>query len=301
MINKLMRKWNYPLEYLKKDGKLKKNCLKKAIEWRKNHPPKFLPDNSFNKEQIIENNKRLNDLLENVPYPSYQHMNRDIIDIFAKILIVDPSNNHMNSIEECELFRYFCIMNKRLCFLDKDFRKKYNIKNKIEKCKLIYETEKIVLEFKKSPTRNWLPFNKPMLYNYQQNRELFSFIKENYSSYATEYGERLLFKTQILINTIKEYHKVKFKHNDKELELCFDTELSGFNLMENQIIIGTNIFRNTIYIYNYIHLIKAFKMLPEFYEKFIVDLRKNLCESQYYWENEDIEKKIKCFIRTLLY
>ena len=48
-----MTKWNYPPEYLKKDGTLKKNCLKKAAQWRKEFPPKFLQESTLNQQITI--------------------------------------------------------------------------------------------------------------------------------------------------------------------------------------------------------------------------------------------------------
>ena len=54
---------------------------------------------------------------------------------------------------------------------------------------MIYETEKISRMFKKSPTKDWLPFNKPMRYNYNQNyMELFKFLESKYSTHFNYLG-----------------------------------------------------------------------------------------------------------------
>ena len=126
------RYYNYPPQYLTKKGKLKKNYLKKAAKWRKEFPPKFLKESTLH-EQITSKYKPLEKLLDNIAYPSYQHLNDDIINTFAEYILGNACliNMNMNSVEECELFRGFCVMNKRLCFLNKEFRKKYNI---VERC-----------------------------------------------------------------------------------------------------------------------------------------------------------------------
>ena len=149
----MSHKWKYPSEYLRKDGKSKKNYRKNAIEWRKNHPNK-------REVALIETNNRLDLLLKDVSYPSYQHMNHDIIMLFANILIGTDVNKSMNTMEECELFRGFCIMNKRLCFLNKEFRDKYDIIYRILKYKEIRKTEENINQFIDSPTKDWLPVNK---------------------------------------------------------------------------------------------------------------------------------------------
>lgn len=303
-------KWNYPPEYLKKDGTLKKNCLKKAVQWRKESPPKFLPETTFN-EQITSRLTTNDELLETIPYPSYQHMNQDIIDIFAKILIGDISNNGMNSIEECEMFRGFCIMNKRLCFLDKEFRKKYNIKEKIDKCKLIYETEKISKKFKISPTNGWLPFNKPMKYNYDQNyMELFKFFESKYSTYFNYNNsfydiQKYRYKKiniHPLIETVQDFNGKILKEN---IKLCTDTELSGYNIFYDTDEVNSqdgrvkNPYEN-IFIYRFIDLIKVFKQYPLLYDDFILNLRRNYCKNSGYFSTEEIEFNIRYFIEILL-
>lgn len=304
-----MRKWNYPPEYLKKDGKLKKNCLKKAAEWRKKYPPKFLPETTFD-EQIKSKNKKFDELLKSIPYPSYQHMNNDIIETFAEFLIGDISNNGMNSIEECDMFRAFCIMNKRLCLLNETFRKKYNIREKIYKCQMIYETEKSSNIFKKCPTNNWLPFNKAVTYNYNQNMELFHFLKSKYSIYFYYSKTSSDFKNcNYKIININPLVKTIIELNGKELEkntkLCTDTELSGYNILfsNDEVRSGDLKVRNSsenIYIYRYMDLIKCFKKYPSLYEEFIVNLRRNYCKVHDYKVTKDIEYNIRYFIQTLL-
>jgi len=268
-----MAKWNYPPEYLKKDGKLKKNCLKKAAEWRKNHPPKFLQESTFNK-QMTSRTKLQDEILESIPYPSYQHMNQDIINIFTEMCIGNVTNDGMNTVEECELFRAFCIMNKRLCLLDKEFRKNNNIKEKIEKCKLIYKTEIISKQFKIMPTNDWLPFNKVVSYN--QKKDVINYIKSNYGSfiphnYMTE--SPYIIETTHLINTIESLKdNILVKESLKECD-----------------------------VYSFIDLIKFFKEFHVIYHDFIITLRKNYCKKLGYYENINIELNIQYFINTLMY
>ena len=305
-----MRKWNYPPEYLKKDGKLKKNCLKKAAEWRKNFPPKFLPETTFD-EQITSRNKHTDELLKSIPYPSYQHMNYDIIEILAEILIGNISNDGMNTIEECEMFRGFCIMNKRLCLLDEKFRKKYNIKEKIYKCRMIYETEKKSRMFKKSPTKDWLPFNKPMQYNYHQNHmELFKFLESKYSTYFNylrnyhylDNCDYNIINIKPLVKTIQDFNGKILKDNVK---LCTDTELSGYNIFYDTDEVNSNDGRvknssENVFIYRFVDLIKVFKQYPFVYDDFIINLRKNYCKNSGYFYTEEIEFNIRYFIEMLL-
>jgi len=303
-------KWNYPPEYLKKDGTLKKNCLKKAAQWRKEFPPKFLQESTLN-QQITSRFKSSEELLKNIPYPSYQHMNIDIIEIFYKILIGDVSNNGMNSIDECEMFRGFCIMNKRLCLLDKEFRKKYNIKEKIDKCKMISETEKISKKFKISPTKDWLPFNKPVIYNYDQKMEIFYFLKSKYSTYFNYNNgfngiQKYRYKKiniHPLIETVQDFNGKILKENVK---LCTDTELSGYNIFYGADEVNSQDGRvknssKNIYVYRFIDLIKVFKQYTFLYEEFIINLRKNYCKNSKYDDIENIELNIRYFIHTLLY
>ena len=295
--------YTYSPEYLKKNGSLKKNYLKKASQWRKLNPLNPL-NPSINTTAIQPS--RLDELLEDIPYPSYQHMNLDIVNIFAEYLIGDKTNDTMNSLTECESFRNFCVMNKRLCFLDLDFRREYNIPAKIDKCRLMRKTTDLELKFTNSPTNNWLPMNKPVKYNYQQKTDVFVFIRSNYSKYISNYGDKMIFKTKPIIDTINKYNQSRYKLYGVELKLCLDTELSGYNtLFDNRYVEkysdDINSDSEYIYVYSYIDLIQIFKNIPVFFDTFIIDLRTNYCKSTSYNECENIEKNIQYFIKTLLY
>jgi hypothetical protein len=280
-----MKKWNYPPEYLKKDGKLKKNCLKKAAEWRKNYPPKFLAETTFN-EQMTSRNKHLDDLLELIPYPSYQHMNQDIIDLLAEILIGDISNNGMNSIEECEMFRGFCIMNKRLCLLDEKFRKKYNIKEKIHKCKLIYETDKI---FKKSKRTT----SKKIQSAFYYNKSIFEFITST-TFISSVNDENLVIETSPLIATINCLNN--YILNKQNIKIVIHNEYIGYNVLFTH-----KESYYTFNVYSFSDLIKLFKRLPLIYDYFMISLRKNYCKNSNYQENKNIELNIRYFMYALMY
>ena len=293
--------YTYPPEYLTKNRSLKKNYLKKASQWRKLNPLNPL-NPSINTTTIQPS--RLDELLEDVPYPSYQHMNPDIVNIFAEYLIGDKTNDTMNSFTECESFRNFCVMNKRLCFLDLDFRREYNIPAKIDKCKLMRETTDLELKFMNSPTNNWLPMNKPVKYNYQQKTDVFVFIRSNYSKYISNYGDKMIFKTKPIIDSINKYNQSRYKLYGIELKLSLNTELLGYNTLFNNRYVekySDDINSEYIYVYSYIDLIQIFKKLPVFFDTFIVDLRTNYCKSTSYNECENIEKNIQYFIKTLLY
>ena len=48
---------------------------------------------------------------------SYRDLNYDIIQVLAKLMIGDKDvEKSLYSIEDCELFKGFCILNKHLCF-----------------------------------------------------------------------------------------------------------------------------------------------------------------------------------------
>ena len=300
-------KWNYPPEYLKKDGKLKKNCLKKAYEYRMLHPPKFQGEQVYNEnieiKTEIEIKTDIEESFEQLSYPSYQHMPYDIIIHIANTIIKGNTCDYMNSFEECEMFRCFCIMNKRLCLLNKTFRKTYCIKEKIEKCKLMKKTRQCSREFKRIATHKLKSLYKTVHYNYQLRVNVYIFIKMYYSSYASKYGDRLMFNTLPLINTLNDYNNVKIKSKCDEYTLCIITEelaASNRDMQAAGRLIVSNGLKNTIPIHSYIQLIEAFVKSPIFFETFIIDLRKNYYKSRSYNDCEKIEKDIQYFIKTLI-
>jgi hypothetical protein len=301
-------KWNYPPEYLKKDGKLKKNYLKRASYYRTIHPPKFQAEQVYKENIEIKTNivikSDIEELLNQVPYPSYQHMPSDIIIYIANIIIKGNTCDIMNSFEECEMFRCFCIMNKRLCLLNKTFRKTYCIKEKIEKCKLMKKTTLLSTTFERIPTRDYLPMNKPVRFNYQQRSNIYGFIRLYYSLYASRYGDRLIFNTTPLIKTLNDYNNIKIKYNEREYTLCIITEemaASNARMQEDGIINVSNGLKNTINIYTFIDLIETFVKIPLFFQTFIIDLRKKYFKSGSYNDSKNIENNIRYFINTLMY
>ena len=303
---KLM-KWNYPPEYLKKDGKLKKNCLKKAYEYRMLHPPKFQGEQVYNEnieiKTEIEIKTDIEESFEQLSYPSYQHMPYDIIIHIANTIIKGNTCDYMNSFEECEMFRCFCIMNKRLCLLNKTFRKTYCIKEKIEKCKSMKKTIQASSVFKRMATRNGLPVNKEFHFNYQKKVNVYTFIKTYYSSYASRYGDRLMFNTLPIIKTLNDYNNVKIKSKHNEYTLCIITEELAASNQDMQAagqLIVSNGLKNTIPIHSYIQLIETFAKYPVFFETFIIDLRKNYYERRTYYDCKLTEKEIQYFIKTLI-
>tara|TARA_B100000131_G_C17933221_1_gene539224 strand:+ start:11 stop:619 length:609 start_codon:yes stop_codon:yes gene_type:complete len=202
-------------------------------------------------------------------------------------------------------------MNKRLCLLDEEFRKKYNIKEKIEKCKLIYGTEKISKKFKIAPTKDWLPFNKPVTYHYDQKMEIFYFLKSKYTTYFNYNNsfydiQKYRYKKiniHPLIETLEDLNGKILKENVK---LCTDTELSGYNIFYGTDEVNSHDGRvknssENIFIYRFIDLIKVFKQYTFLYEEFIINLRKNYCKNSKYDDIENIELNIRYFIHTLLY
>lgn len=132
-------------------------------------------------------------------------------------------------------------MNKRFCLLNKEFRKEYNIKMRINKCNLIYRTEKIINHFIDSPTNNWLPFNKNMYNIYIQ-------YEYSYHSYLRMIqneelcNEKFRLSVKPIIKTIEE--------NEKKLNIKTHS--------------------------HFIKLIKSFKKKPDIFRKFIKDLRINI-------------------------
>ena len=304
-------KWNYPPEYLKKDGKLKRNYLKRASYYRIMNPPKFEAEQVYKENLKIKTNieikSDIEELLNQVSYPSYQHMPSDIIIYIANIIIKGNTSDFMNSFEECEMFRCFCIMNKRLCLLNKTFRKTYCIKEKIEKCKLMRKTIRLSTTFERTPTRDLLPINKSIRLNYQQQRNIYGFIKIHYSSYASRYGDRLIFNPLPVIKTLNDYNNVKIKSNEHEYTLCIITEeveASNGRLWTegklNRVKLPISL-ENTIYIYSFIHLIETFVKIPLFFQEFMNDLRKNYYKSMSYNDSKNIEKDIRYFIKTLMF
>jgi len=300
-------KWNYPPEYLTKDGKLKKNYLKRASLYRTIHPPKFQAEQVY-KEHLeiktdIEIKSDIEELLNRVAYPSYQHMPSDIIIYIANIIIKGNTCDIMNSFEECEMFRCFCIMNKRLCLLNKTFRKTYCIKEKIEKCKLMKKTIQLSTRFERIHTCDMLPINKPVRFNYEQKSNVYGFIRLYYSLYALRFAsrDRLIFNTFPIIKTLNDYNNVKIKSNEHEYTLCIITkEMASTTRMQED---GTlsNSLENTVNIYTFLDLIKTFVKIPLFFQTFIIDLRKNYFKSGSYNDSKKIEKNIRYFINTLIY
>ena len=224
---------------------------------------------------------RLDELLKDIPYPSYQHMNPDIVNVFVEYLIGGKTNKTMNSMEACEIFRCFCVMNKRLCFMDKEFRKQYNIKEKIEKCKLMSKTEDIALSFSTCPIYESLPSNKRITDS--QKKHFFSFITENYSSHVIENGDSLNYDIRSLITTYLDL--VKYGPLD------FDVNIANICVSEHI----------SKYICSFLDLIKCFKSSDKFFIIFITELRTNYCKSRSYDKCGKIEEDIQYFIKTLLY
>lgn len=304
-----MARWNYPPEYLTKDGKLKKNYLKRASYYRTIHPPKFQAEQVY-KEHLeiktdIEIKSDIEELLNRVAYPSYQHMPSDIIIYIANIIIKGNTCDIMNSFEECEMFRCFCIMNKRLCLLNKTFRKTYCIKEKIEKCKLMKKTLRLSTRFERIPTCDMLPINKPVRFNYEQKSNVYGFIRLYYSLYALRFasrdGDRLIFNTLPIIKTLNDYNNVKIKSNEEEYTLCIITkEMASTTRMQEEGTLTYSI-ENTVNIYTFLDLIKTFVKIPLFFQTFIIDLRKNYFKSGSYNDSKNIEKNIRYFINTLMY
>ena len=144
---------------------------------------------------------------------SYRDLNYDIIQNLAIIMIGNKDiEKSLYSIEDCELFKGFCILNKGLCFLNKEFRKEYNISMRIIKCNLIYETNNHVDDFINSPTNNWLPFNKTYFNKYNQNIHTY----HRYLRNIHYYGNGFQWDIKPIIKTIEDnedkFHIVQSTH-----------------------------------------------------------------------------------------
>jgi hypothetical protein len=246
-------------------------------------------------EQMTLRNKHLGELSELIPYPSYQHMNYDIIDLLAQVLIGDVSNNGINTIEECEMFRSFCIMNKRLCLLDKKFRKKYNIKEKIHKCQLIYITEKIFKKSKRTKSKN---IDSTFYYN----KSIFEFITSTTFMRGNRYYKDLdspyIVETGPLIETIKSLNNYILNNyvlNEKNIKIVIHNKYVKYNS-----IFTYDETYNMFNIYSFSDLIKIFKRIPLIYDYFMISLRKNYCKNSNYQENKNIELNIRYFIYALM-
>jgi hypothetical protein len=164
--------------------------------------------------------------------------------------------------------------------------------------------------FERTPTCDFLPINKAVRLNYQQQRNIYEFIKLHYESYASRYGDILIFNKVPIIKTLSDYNNVKIKYNEHEYTLCIITEeveasnqrlWRAYKLDRAKIDRAKIGLETTIYIYSFIHLIEVFVKIPLFFQAFIIDLRKNYFKSGSYNDNKNIEKNIIYFIKTLLY
>ena len=206
---------------------------------------------------------------------SYRDLNYDIIHNLATLIIGNKDvEKSLYSIEDCELFKGFCILNKRLCFLNKEFRKEYNISIRIIKCNLIYETNNHVDDFINSPTNNWLPFNKTYFNKYNQNIHTYHRYLRNIHNY-----EGIIWHIKPIIKTIED-------NEDK------------FHIVQST---------------RFLSMVKLLKRNPNIFRKFITELRANLTDNfieirkQSIFQRYDslrivknVEKEIIFFIKLLL-
>ncbi len=141
------KKFNYPVSFLKKDGKLKKNMKKQAAEFRKTHnrdgTPKYpnvetMPS-LVNPEPEPEPEPEVEPVLESdypdydPERPSFNNLPDDLIEYFFTN-IANLNEEELNE-ETCLNIRNMCELFPRTCYLNRDFLERY-----IRRCRMIAKT-----------------------------------------------------------------------------------------------------------------------------------------------------------------
>lgn len=130
-------KYEYPPEYLKKDGTLKKAYKKKAAQYRKTHSQTRTRSKSRSPDKVEQTQnsniaKFINDLREfespdnsSVEDIGLYDMPPDIDNKLLDELVFQGDTDRRMNIERCRRLREFCTLYPRTCAFDEDFKKKY--------------------------------------------------------------------------------------------------------------------------------------------------------------------------------
>lgn len=223
-------KYEYPPEYLKKDGTLKKAYKKKAAQYRKTHSQTRTRSKSRSPDKVEQTQnsniaKFINDLREfespdnsSVEDIGLYDMPPEFDNKMLDELVFQGDTDRRMNIERCRKLRDFCTLYPRTCALDEKFKRKY-----VEPCVSRYNIQDVknrknqaydsIMDYKKSiPER--LAYNpQETIYDRVPAQKYISTMNRNIhnpsGSVFKRYGHEALVKA--LTNQVPSYSYGKIK------------------------------------------------------------------------------------------